>query len=149
MRDISNNKKPCQKKATKVNKCQTGHEDTEQVAACANEVMAINLQQSAACNALHKLEARLARWLLHSRDRCDADKLPLSQEFLSQMLGVRRTTVTLAAHTLQAAGVVSYRRGKIEITDRKGLEAIACDCYLMVKRNIEVVTAIHRSPRTD
>ncbi|GAC1341136.1 MAG: Crp/Fnr family transcriptional regulator [Bradyrhizobium sp.] len=120
-----------------------------EIAACANEVMAINLQQSAACNALHKLESRLARWLLHSRDRSDTDRLPLSQEFLSQMLGVRRTTVTLAAHTLQAAGVVSYRRGKIEITDRKGLEAIACDCYVMVKRNIEIVTAPRKSAGTD
>jgi CRP-like cAMP-binding protein len=119
-----------------------------EIAACANEVMAINLQQSAACNALHKLEARLARWLLHSRDRNDDDRLPLSQEFLSEMLGVRRTTVTLAAHTLQNAGVISYRRGKVQITDRKGLEAIACDCYLMVKRNIEVVTAPHTSART-
>jgi CRP-like cAMP-binding protein len=114
-----------------------------EIASCANEVMAINLQQAAACNALHKLEARLARWLLHSRDRHDDDKLPLSQEFLSQMLGVRRTTVTLAAHTLQNAGVISYRRGKVQIADRKGLEAIACDCYLMVKRNIEVATAPH------
>ena len=100
-----------------------------EIAACANEV--------------------LARWLLHSRDRSDTDRLPLSQEFLSQMLGVRRTTVTLAAHTLQAAGVVSYRRGKIEITDRKGLEAIACDCYLMVKRNIEIVTAPRKSAKMD
>jgi CRP-like cAMP-binding protein len=123
--------------------------DITEIAVCANEVLAINLQQSAACNALHKLEPRLARWLLHSRDRCEADKLPLSQDFLSEMLGVRRTTVTLAAHTLQTAGVISYRRGKIEITDRKGLEAIACDCYLMVKRNIEVVTATRKSAKTD
>ncbi|MEA2864516.1 MAG: hypothetical protein QOC84_2472 [Bradyrhizobium sp.] len=97
---------------------------------------------------LHKLQPRLARWLLHSRDRNDGDKLALSQDFLSEMLGVRRTTVTLAAHTLQTAGVISYRRGKIEITDRKGLEAIACDCYLMVKRNIEVATTPHTSGRT-
>jgi CRP-like cAMP-binding protein len=120
-----------------------------EIAACADEVLAINLQQYAACNALHKLEPRLARWLLHSRDRSDSDELFLSQDFVSEMLGVRRTTITLAAHTLQKAGVISYRRGKIQITDRKGLETIACDCYLMVKRNIEVATSPLKSARTD
>jgi CRP-like cAMP-binding protein len=110
------------------------------VATCANEVMAINLQQSAACNALHGLESRLARWLLHCHDRIGSNDLPLAQEFLSQMLGVRRTTVTLAAHTLQQAGMISYRRGKVQITDRKALEAVSCDCYRMVKRNIEIIT---------
>ena len=90
--------------------------------------MAVNLQQSAACNALHPLEARLARWLLHSRDRFDADELPLSHSFLSEMLGVRRTTVSLAAQTLQNAGVIYYSRGKISVADRKGLLTLSCDC---------------------
>jgi CRP-like cAMP-binding protein len=117
------------------------------VATCANEVMAINLQQSAACNALHNLESRLARWLLHCHDRIDGDDLPLAHEFLSQMLGVRRTTVSLAAHTLQNAGVISYRRGKIRITNRKALETISCDCYMMVKRNIDLIAASARVAR--
>ena len=110
------------------------------VATCANEVMAVNLQQSAACNALHGLEFRLARWLLHCHDRIDSDDLPLAHEFLSQMLGVRRTTVTLAAHTLQQTGMISYRRGKVQITDRAALEEVSCDCYRMLKRNIELIT---------
>jgi CRP-like cAMP-binding protein len=115
------------------------------LATCASEIMAVNLQQSAACNALHPLEARLARWLLHSRDRYDSDELPLSHVFLSEMLGVRRTTVSLAAHTLQNAGVIHYRRGKISIANRKALQAISCDCYRTVKQNI---AAIHVSEKS-
>lgn len=118
------------------------------VATCANEVMAVNLQQSAACNALHGLESRLARWLLHCRDRIDSDDLPLAHEFLSQMLGVRRTTVTLAAHTLQQAGLISYRRGKLQITNRSALEAVSCDCYQMVKRNLELITSTAQAAKT-
>lgn len=118
------------------------------VATCANEVMAVNLQQSAACNALHGLESRLARWLLHCRDRIDSDDLPLAHEFLSQMLGVRRTTVTLAAHTLQQAGMISYRRGKLQITNRSALEAVSCDCYQMVKRNLELITSTAQAAKT-
>ncbi len=118
------------------------------VATCANEIMAINLQQSAACNALHSLESRLARWLLHCHDRIDSDHLPLAHEFLSQMLGVRRTTVTLAAHTLQQAGMISYRRGKLQITDRGALEAVSCDCYRMVKRNLELVSTAAQAAKT-
>jgi len=106
------------------------------LAMSANDVLVANLQQSAACNAMHGLEARLARWLLHARDRHDSDTLPLTQEFLSEMLGVRRTTVTLAARMLQNAGVICYRRGHIEILDREGLEAVSCECYGVVRRNI-------------
>lgn len=108
------------------------------LATCANDVMTANLQQSAACNALHGLEARLARWLLHAHDRHDSDKLPLTQEFLSQMLGVRRTTVSVAAKALQKAGLVRYRRANIEI-DRAGLEALSCECYGAVRRNVELI----------
>lgn len=86
-------------------------------------------QQIAACNAVHNAEARLCRWLLQIRDRVDSDTVPLTQELLSQMLGVRRTTVTLIARALQLAGKITYRRGKIIILDRKGLEGRACECY--------------------
>lgn len=110
------------------------------VSTCANEVMAANLQQAAACNALHGVEARLARWLLHARDRFPNDDLPLSHEFLAQMLGTRRTTVSLAAHTLQAAGVISYKRAKVQIKDRAVLESIACDCYRIVRRNVDLIS---------
>lgn len=115
------------------------------LAACANEIMSVNLQQSAACNALHSLEARLARWLLHSRDRFESDELPLSHAFLSEMLGVRRTTVSLAAQTLQNAGVINYRRGKITISDRRGLQRVACDCYRMAKQNIAAINVLDKS----
>jgi CRP-like cAMP-binding protein len=85
------------------------------------------IQQSAGCNALHTLETRLCRWLLQTRDRSDTNRLSLTQEFLSQMLGVRRTTLTLIARHLQDAGLIRYRRGLIEIVDRSGLEAKACE----------------------
>ncbi len=107
-----------------------------ELAMCANDVLMANLQQSAACNAMHAIEARLARWLLHARDRHDSDSIPITQEFLSEMLGVRRPTVTLAARTLHGAGLIRYRRGVIEILDRHGLEAVSCECYAVVRQNI-------------
>jgi CRP-like cAMP-binding protein len=109
------------------------------IATCAIDVMTTNLQQSAACNAIHPIETRLARWLLHARDRYESDRLPLTQEFLSMMLGVRRTTVSLTAQTLQNAGMIRYRRGAIELTDRKALEAMSCECYHTVRRNISMI----------
>jgi CRP-like cAMP-binding protein len=92
------------------------------------------VQQTAGCNALHKAEARLARWLLQTRDRTDGDRIPLTQEFLSQMLGERRTTVTMVAGVLQKAGLIRYRRGYVEIIDRSGLEQAACECYGIIRR---------------
>jgi CRP-like cAMP-binding protein len=102
----------------------------------ANDVLFANLQQSAACNALHPIEARLARWLLHASDRVESDDLPLTQEFLAEMLGVRRTSVTLAARILQRAGMISYRRGHLAITNREALESVSCECYQAVRQNI-------------
>jgi CRP-like cAMP-binding protein len=106
---------------------------------CANDVIIANLQQSAACNAIHSVEERLARWLLHSSDRYQSDSLPLTQDFISMMLGVRRTTVSLAAHTFQEAGLIRYRRGKVELTDRKGLETVSCECYSAVRHNVKLI----------
>ncbi len=102
-----------------------------------NEVLLAQVQQSAACNALHEAESRFCRWLLQSRDRTDGDVVPITQEFLAQMLGVRRTTVTLVAQSLQDAGLLRYRRGRIEILDRDRLEERACECYGVVRRTIE------------
>jgi CRP-like cAMP-binding protein len=102
-----------------------------------NEVLLAQVQQSAACNALHEAESRFCRWLLQSRDRSDDDIVPITQEFLAQMLGVRRTTVTLVAQSLQDAGLLRYRRGRIEILDRSTLEERACECYGVVRRTIE------------
>jgi CRP-like cAMP-binding protein len=98
-----------------------------------NEALLAQVTQTAACNALHATESRLARWLLQTRDRIESDVLPLTQEFLSQMLGVRRTTVTLVASQLEQAGVIQNRRGRIVVVDRKGLEDVACECYAIVR----------------
>jgi CRP-like cAMP-binding protein len=87
------------------------------------------VSQSVACNRLHSLEERCARWLLITHDRVDGDQFKLTQEFLSFMLGVHRPAVTLAAGVLQKAGYIHYSRGKITITDRPGLEGAACSCY--------------------
>jgi CRP-like cAMP-binding protein len=91
--------------------------------------MIAQAQQTAACNAVHTVEPRLCKWLLQTRDRIDSNTLPLTQEFLAQMLGVRRTTVTLAARNLQEHGLIRYRRGQIEILSPKGLQECACECY--------------------
>jgi CRP-like cAMP-binding protein len=98
------------------------------------------LGQSAGCNALHALESRLCRWLLQTRDRNDSNRLPLTQEFLSQMLGVRRTTLTLIAQDLQTAGLIRYLCGRFEIVDRNGLEAKACECYGIIRHHSEAVS---------
>ena len=90
-------------------------------------------QQSAACFATHQVEARLCRWLLRARDLSGSDYLPFTQEYLGEMLGVRRTSVTAVAHTLQEAGLIKYSRGKIQITDGEGLQESACECYGSVK----------------
>jgi CRP-like cAMP-binding protein len=104
-----------------------------------NNLLLAQVQQSVACNALHKLEARLSRWLLEAHDCVDGNDIPLTQEFLGQMLGVRRTTVTIAARLLQTAGLIGYRRGHIHILDRRALEGIACECYAVVRQNTEKV----------
>ena len=93
--------------------------------------------QSVACNALHSVEARFCRWLLSCRDRIDSNTVSLTQEFLADMLGVQRTTVTAVAGALQAKGLIRYRRGVVDILDRAGLEAAACECYDSVRRTYE------------
>jgi len=93
------------------------------------EVLLAEAQQIGACNATHDTRARLCRWLLQCADRTGRDELQLIQEFLAQMVGVRRTTVTLLAQSLQVRGLIRYRRGRIVLLDRKGLEECACECY--------------------
>jgi CRP-like cAMP-binding protein len=93
----------------------------------------IQIGQSVACNRLHSIDERLARWLLMTHDRAASDELMLTQEFLSMMLGVRRAGVTDAAITLQADGYINYKRGHITILDRAGLEEASCECYSVVK----------------
>ena len=88
--------------------------------------------QSAACNRLHTLDERLARWLLMCRDRVQLDDLPITHEFLSMMLGASRSCVTVAAGTLQKAGLITCARGRVRIENRKGLEDASCECYSIV-----------------
>jgi CRP-like cAMP-binding protein len=94
-------------------------------------------QQSAACNAAHTVNARLARWLLRARDLSGSDRLELTQEFLAQMLGVRRTSVSPVANALQEAGLIRYVRGRIDILDLQGLQRASCECYSMVKEHYD------------
>lgn len=93
--------------------------------------------QIAACNRLHEVEERLARWIAMSQDRIHSDTLPLTQEFLAQMLGTRRSSVTVAAGILQKAGLISYTRGSVTILNRQKLEEAACDCYGIVQRQLK------------
>ena len=104
----------------------------------------IQAQQSAACHAMHTVEARLCRWLLQSRDTLDSDTVDLTQEFLSHMLGVQRSTVSLSAHALQQAGLIRYSRGKVQIVNGAGLEESSCECYRIVQHEIE--KAFPKSP---
>jgi CRP-like cAMP-binding protein len=92
----------------------------------------VQITQSVLCNRMHEVEARLARWLLSSADRMESEYLHLTQEFLAQMLGVQRSTVTVAAGELQRNGMIGYSRGRIHILDRAGLTAKACECYAIV-----------------
>jgi CRP-like cAMP-binding protein len=92
----------------------------------------VQVTQSVLCNRMHEVDARLARWLLTSADRMESESLNLTQEFLAQMLGVQRSTVTVAAGELQRAGMIGYSRGKINILDRPALTKVACECYEIV-----------------
>jgi CRP-like cAMP-binding protein len=91
------------------------------------------LSQQVACNGLHSIEERCARWLLLTHDRVGSNDFPITQEFLAQMLGVRRPSVTVVAGILQQAGFIRYRRGIVQITDRSGLEEASCECYRVLR----------------
>jgi CRP-like cAMP-binding protein len=97
------------------------------------QVVLAQAQQSAGCNASHTVEARMCRWLLRIRDLTQSDEMSLTQEFLAQMLGVRRTSVSLVAGTLQRSGIIHYRRGNITIVDVEALRSSACECYERVR----------------
>ena len=95
------------------------------------------ISQTAVCNRFHPIEARLARWLLMTRDRMNADEFQLTQDFLSNMLGVRREGVNKAAGVLQQRALISYSRGALTILNGKGLEAMACQCYRIIKEEYD------------
>lgn len=93
----------------------------------------VQVSQTAACNSLHVLEQRLARWLLGTQERINSNTIPLTQEFIAIMLGVRRAGVTLAAQKLQERKLIQYRRGSVQILDQVGLEAFACECFKTIQ----------------
>lgn len=99
------------------------------------QTLLVQASQAAACNARHDLPERLARWLLMTHDRAGTDELPMRQEFLGQMLGVRRAGVSTALGALETMGVIRHARGRITVLDRPGLEAEACNCYRVIRNN--------------
>jgi CRP-like cAMP-binding protein len=111
--------------------------DGEELRPAVQETIATQLlilAQLVACNRLHEAEPRLARWLLMLRDRLQDDNLAITQEFLAEMLGSRRTTVTAAAGALQRSDLIAYQRGRVRILDHAGLEEAACECYPVIQR---------------
>jgi CRP-like cAMP-binding protein len=98
------------------------------------------VMQSTACNAVHSVEQRLARWLLLAHDRMGTQEFKLTQEFAAMMLGAARPTVTIVAGTLQRAGLITYRRGRVTIVDREQLESASCECYEAATRLLQSVT---------
>jgi hypothetical protein len=103
------------------------------------QVLLMQAQQSAACNATHVVESRLARWLLRASDLKGSHELDLTQDYMADMLGVRRTSVSLVANTLQRGGLIKYRRGHIQLTDIIALQQTACECYEAVKLDYETL----------
>ena len=101
------------------------------------QLLAVQVTQIAACNRLHEVNERLARWLLMTQDRVGSEHLPLTQEFLAQMLGTRRSSVTVSAGALQKAGLIAYTRGNVAILDRRNLEEAACDCYGLLQKQVK------------
>src|SRR5208337_1729897 len=101
------------------------------------QIMAMQTTQIAACNRLHEVNERLARWLLMSADRIESNSVPLTQELIAQMLGTRRSSVTVAAGMLQKAGLIAHSRGDVQIIDRRRLEEAACECYGIMQLQIQ------------
>ena len=102
-----------------------------------SETLLAQIQQTVACNSMHTTRKRICRWLLMMHDRANGEALPYTHEFLSSMLGANRKSVTLAALSMQSAGLISYRRGRIQVVDRPGLEKAACECYAIVKERFD------------
>jgi CRP-like cAMP-binding protein len=114
-----------------------------------SETLMSQVQQTVGCNALHSVEQRMCRWLLMMFDRADGERMAYTHEFLSHIMGVNRTSISLAAKSLQRAGLITYRRGKMQVIDKGGLEDAACECYGVVKSRFDAflgpaVTAARR-----
>jgi len=106
-----------------------------------SETLLSQIQQSVACNSMHTTEEKMCRWLLMMDDRADGEILPYTHDFLSQMLGANRKSITLAAQSMQTAGLIGYQRGKITILNRLGLEKASCECYAVVKDRFDAFLA--------
>jgi CRP-like cAMP-binding protein len=102
-----------------------------------SETLLSQVMQTVACNSLHSVEERLCRWLLMMHDRAEGENLTYTHEFLARIMGVNRTSVTLAAQSLQNKGLISYRRGMMQVVDRPGLESVVCECYMVVKERFD------------
>jgi CRP-like cAMP-binding protein len=102
-----------------------------------SQVLLMHTFQAVSCNAVHPVEARCCRWILSMHDRMEQDTLPLTHEFLAEMLGVQRSSVSVVTRTLQTAGLIQQSRGSITVTDRPGLEEVACECYSKIRRIYE------------
>jgi CRP-like cAMP-binding protein len=102
-----------------------------------SQVLLMHTFQAVSCNAVHPVEARCCRWILSMHDRMEQDTLPLTHEFLAGMLGVQRSSVSVVTRTLQTAGLIQQSRGSITVTDRPGLEEVACECYSKIRRIYE------------
>src|SRR5450631_3010463 len=112
-------------------------EDVRNLFVSYSETLLSQVQQTVACNALHTTEERMCRWLLMMHDRAAGEPLPYTHEFLSHMLGANRKSVTLAAQSLQNAGLITYRRGNITVVNRPGLEKASCECYAVVRERFD------------
>lgn len=117
------------------------HDDFRIAVARHEQLVLAQAQQSAACNAAHNLHQRLARWLLRVSDATASDNFTLTQELMAEMLGVGRTSVSITANALQQSGLIRYRRGRIHVDNKDGLEKIACECYRTVKMRYDAFTA--------
>lgn len=104
-----------------------------------SETLFSQVQQTAACNAVHTVEERICRWLLMMHDRAEGDDLTYTHQSLAEIMGANRKSVTLAAQSLQAAGLISYRRGVMQVRDRPGLEQASCECYRVVRQRFEAL----------
>ena len=110
-----------------------------------SETLLSQVQQTVACNSMHTTEQRICRWLLMMHDRAEGESLPYTHEFLGEILGVNRKSITIAAQAMNAAGLISYHRGTIQVLDRAGLERTSCECYAVVKERFD---AFLRPPST-
>jgi CRP-like cAMP-binding protein len=110
------------------------------------EVLTRTALQAVACNAVHDVRKRAARWMLTTHDRTAKDRLPLTQEVLAEMLGVRRNAVSVVAREFQSSGLIEYSRGRVTVVDRPGLEATACECYRLIRAEVTKLTRDPPSP---